>query len=153
MKKAHLGLDAHADSIVIAVALADGRQPELYGTAPADFNGFLRALRRALKKHGLEKEEVQLCYEAGPTGFVLARRLGQMGCDITVVAPSLIPVRPGDRIKTDRRDACKLASLLRAGELTAVHVPQAEDEVIRDLCPARTDAVDQQTSSGFWRLF
>lgn len=145
MKKAYLGLDAHADSIVLAVALAGGGCPELYGRSPADLNGFLRALRRALKKHGLEKEDVQLCYEAGPTGFVLARRLSQMGYDIMVVAPSLIPVRPGERIKTDRRDACKLASLLRAGELTSVHVPQAEDEVIRDLCRARTDAVDQQT--------
>lgn len=145
MKKAYLGLDAHADSIVISVALADGQPAEHYGKAPADLNGFLRTLRRALKKYGLEKEDVQLCYEAGPTGFVLARRLGQLGYAVLVVAPSLIPMRSGDRIKTDRRDAGKLASLLRAGELRAVHVPLAEDEVIRDLCRARTDAVDQQT--------
>ena len=145
MKKAYIGLDVHKASIVIAVALADGAPPVLYGKSPGDQNGFLRVLRRALKKHGLEKEDVKLCYEAGPTGFVLARRLGEMGYDTRVVALSLVPVRPGERIKTDRRDACKLAGLLRAGELTAVHIPEAHDEVIRDLCRARTDAVDQQT--------
>ena len=91
-----------------------------------------------------------MCYEAGPRGFVLARRLGQLKIDCTVVAPSLIPTRAGERIKTDRRDALKLARLpealsgvegLRAGELTAVHVPEASDEAMRDLCRARTDAV------------
>ena len=145
MKKAYLGLDVHKASIVIAVALNDGSQPVLYGKSPGDLNGFLAVLRRVLKKHELLKEDVQICYEAGPTGFVLARRLGQMGFDVLVVAPSLVPIRAGDRIKTDRRDACKLASLLRACELIAVHVPAADDEVVRDLCRARTDAVDQQT--------
>jgi transposase len=145
MKKAYLGLDVHKASIVIAIALADGTPPVLYGKSPGDQNGFLRALRRALKKHELEKDDVKLCYEAGPTGFVLARRLLEMGYDTRVVAPSLVPIRAGERIKTDRRDACKLAGLFRAGELTAVHIPEAHDEVIRDLCRARTDAVDQQT--------
>ena len=82
-----------------------------------------------------------VCSEAGPTGFVLARRLAQLKIPCTVVAPSLIPVRSGERIKTDRRDALKLARLHRAGELTAVHVPDASDEAMRDLCRARTDAV------------
>ena len=83
--------------------------------------------------------ELRVCYEAGPTGFVLARRLAQLKVHCTVVAPSLIPSRSGDRVKTDRRDALKLARLHRAGELTAVHVPDASDEAMRDLCRARTD--------------
>ena len=84
---------------------------------------------------------LRVCDEAGPTGFVLARRLAQWKIECVVVAPSLIPVRAGERIKTDRRDALKLARLHRAGELTAVHVPEASDEAMRDLCRARTDAV------------
>src|SRR4029434_5804636 len=85
--------------------------------------------------------ELGVCYEAGPTGFVLARRLGQLKINCTLVAPSLVPARPRQRIKTDRRDALKLARLHRAGELRAVHVPEASDEAMRDLCRARTDAV------------
>ena len=144
MTKVYAGLDAHKDSIVIGLAFAGGGEPELYGKATADLDGFLRVLRRILAKHGLNKEDVRLCYEAGPTGFVLARRLNQLGFDTKVVAPSLTPTRSGDRIKTDRRDARKLAGLFRAGELTAVHIPEAADEVIRDVCRARTDAVDQK---------
>jgi transposase len=102
-------------------------------------------LRRIQAKYDLAKEEMRLCYEAGPTGFVLARRLRALGYETDVVAPSLTPTRSGDRIKTDPRDARKLAGLFRAGELTAVHIPEAADEVIRDVCRARTDAVDQQT--------
>jgi transposase len=145
MTKVYIGLDAHKASIVIGLAVTAGGEPQLYGKAPADLNGFLRVLRRILKAQGLEKEEVRLCYEAGPGGFVLARRLQELGFDVMVVAPSLTPTRAGDRVKTDRRDACKLAGLFRAGELTAVHIPDGADEVIRDVCRARTDAVDQQT--------
>jgi len=82
-----------------------------------------------------------MCYEAGPCGFVLARRLRQWGIACAVVAPSLTPKGSGDKIKTDRRDARMLARQHRAGELTAVHVPDERDEAIRDLCRARTDAV------------
>ena len=145
MKKAYIGLDVHKASIVISVALADGTPPQLYGKAPADLDGFERALRRVLKKYEVGKGDVRLCYEAGPTGFVLARRLRDLAFEVIVVAPSLVPVRAGERVKTDRRDANKLAGFLRAGELVPVHIPDASDEVIRDLCRARTDAVDQQT--------
>jgi transposase len=95
-----------------------------------------------LEKYGLAKEDVSICYEAGPTGFVLCRRLRSLGFECEVVAPSLIPVKASDRVKTDRRDARKLAGLFRAGELTFVNVPDVADEVIRDVCRGRTDAAD-----------
>jgi transposase len=88
------------------------------------------------------KYRLRVCYEAGPTGFVLARRLLAWGVECQVVAPSLIPKGSGDKIKTDKRDAVRLARLLRAGELTAVKIPDEKDEAIRDLCRARTDAVE-----------
>jgi transposase len=147
MTKVYIGLDAHKASILIALAFAGRGDPELYGKASADLDSFLKILRRIMEKYQLTKEEVALCYEAGPTGFVLVRRLRHLGFTCEVVAPSLIPVRSSDRVKTDRRDARKLAKLFRAGELTFVHVPDVADEVIRDVCRARTDAVDVQTRS------
>ena len=145
MKEVYIGTDAHKDSNLIGLAFAGGGKPELYGKAPGDIPGFIRVLRRILKKYDLRKQDVALCYEAGPTGFVLARRLRSLGFECEVVAPSLIPTRSADRVKTDRRDARKLAGLFRAGELTPVHIPDAADEVIRDVCRARTDAVDTQS--------
>ncbi len=145
MKKAYIGLDVHKASIVIAVALAGRSEAENYGKSSTDLNSFLKVLRRAMDKYQLAKEDIVLCYEAGPTGFVLVRRLRELGFECDVVAPSLIPVKASDRVKTDRRDARKLARLLRAGELTSVHVPDATDEVIRDVGRARTDAVEVQT--------
>ena len=82
----------------------------------------------------------ELCYEAGPTGFVLARRLIGLGFDCIVAAPSLIPVQKGNRLKTDKRDARKLAKLLRSNDLTPVYIPDVADEVIRDVCRGRTDS-------------
>src|SRR5690606_17202747 len=87
---------------------------------------------------------LHFCYEAGPCGFVLVRRLLQLGHDCIVVAPSKIARQSGDKIKTDRRDAEKLARAHRAGDLVAIYIPEATDEAIRDLCRARTDAVDDQ---------
>jgi transposase len=145
MKKVYIGIDAHKDSNTIALAFAAGGEPQLYGTVSSDLDRFVRALRRIQATHNLKDEEVAICYEAGPTGFVLARRLQRLGYRVEVMAPSLIPVRAGDRIKTDRRDARKLAGLFRAGELTAVHIPDADDEAIRDVCRGRTDAVEVRT--------
>lgn len=134
----YLGLDVHAENIAVALAEA-GRDGEVrnHGLISSD----LHAVEKLLRKLGHPQKELRVCYEAGPCGFVLARRLKQLGIDCAVVAPSLTPKGSGDKIKTDRRDARLLARLHRAGELTAVHVPDERDEAIRDLCRARTDAV------------
>jgi transposase len=96
----------------------------------------VKALRVLVKS----REELRVCYEAGPTGFGLCRRLRDAGIDCMVVAPSLVPGKAGDRVKTDRRDARKLAHFLRSGDLTSVHVPEEAVEAIRDLERARDDA-------------
>ncbi len=128
----YVGLDVHKKLIAVAVADEEGGAPRSLGVVanePAD----LRALMRRLAQMG----PVECCYEAGPCGYVLQREMAQAGLSCQVVAPSLIPVRPGDRVKTDRRDARKLAGLLRAGELTAVYIPDQEHEALRDLSRAR----------------
>jgi transposase len=137
----HLGLDVHKDSITIAIAQA-GLQNEirLFGTITNDLHALEKALARIRKAH--PGVHLQLTYEAGPCGFGIARRLKQLGLPCLVAAPSLIPKQPGAPFKTDKRDARSLARLLRAGELTAVYIPEPTDEAIRDLCRARTDAID-----------
>lgn len=136
----YLGLDVHAQSIAIAIA-EPGEDGEIsnYGSISGDLHALEKTLGKI--KQALPRRKLKVCYEAGPCGFVIARRLAQLKLDCQVVAPSLVPTCSGDRVKTDRRDALKLARLLRAGELKAVHVPDATDEAARDLCRARTDAV------------
>lgn len=132
----YVGLDVHKDSIAIAVA-REGREPaEVWKVIPNDGG----RLRKALSMLSKSREDLRVCYEAGPTGFGLCRRLREAGIDCMVVAPSLVPGKPGDRVKTDRRDARKLAHFLRSGDLTAVHVPDEAVEAIRDLERARDDA-------------
>jgi transposase len=140
----YVGLDVHAASISAAVA-ESGRRGEVRpaGKIPSD----LRAVDRLLARLGSPGKELHVCYEAGPCGFVLARHLQKKGIACTVVAPSLTPKGKGDKIKTDRRDAQMLARLHRAGELVAVHVPESSDEAVRDLCRARTDAVEDMRCS------
>jgi transposase len=133
----YVGMDAHKKAINVAMLLPGQREPVEWQVAnePA-------AVRRLARK--LEREapgEVRCCYEAGPCGYVLQRQLEDAGGVICeVVAPSLIPVKPGERIKTDRRDARKLAKHLRSDELTVVHPPTSADEAVRDLCRCREDA-------------
>jgi len=130
-----VGLDAHAEST--AIGFAAGRAaPRFVGTV-----GAKRAqLMKALGKLG-EPGSLLVVYEAGPCGYGLARELRAEGYRSEVIAPSKIPRKPGERVKTDRRDALKLASLARAGELVAVTIPDERDEAIRDLSRARVDAV------------
>ena len=143
MKKVYIGIDSHKSSNSVAVANAGGKEGSLfYGKISGSSPNMERILRRIMKQHDVSKEDVLIGYEAGPCGFVLARRLLQLGFDVIVAAPSLMPQKPGVKVKTDRRDACKIAELLRDGQLTAVHIPDEKDEAIRDLCRARTDAVD-----------
>jgi transposase len=132
----YVGLDVHKDSIVIAVAREGREAAEKWKTIPYD--GV--RLRKALKMLVKNGQALKVCYEAGPTGFGLCRRLREVGIDCVVVAPSLVPGKPGDRVKTDPRDARKLAHFLRSGDLTEVYVPDEAVEAIRDLERARDDA-------------
>lgn len=141
--KLHIGLDVHKNSIVVATAGADGSAPQHYGKWGGSTLCSQRGLVKLCQKFGVDKHEVRIAYEAGPTGFVLARRLLQLGYDCIVVAPSEVPGKNGERVKkTDKRDARKLARLLRAGELEPIHIPEPQDEAVRDLCRARTDAAE-----------
>jgi len=131
-----VGLDVHKDSVVIAVAES--------GTAPASVLAVVPnqrlAILQVLDRLGPARR-LRVCYEAGPTGYGLARFLCEGGIRCSVVAPSLIPVRRGCRVKTDRRDAVRLAQYLRSGDLVEVSIPTPQTEALRDLARAREDAV------------
>ncbi len=133
-----IGLDVHKKTITIAIA-DSGRQnkPRVYGATTND----LDAVDKFCRKMVSTASRLYFVYEAGPCGYGLYRHLTAKGFDCMVAAPSLIPKKSGDRVKTDRRDAAKLAQLHRAGELTAVYVPDPQDEAMRDLSRARHDAV------------
>lgn len=127
--KLYIGLDVHKNSIVVATAKAvSDEDPKHYGKWGSSNLSVERGLVKLLKKFNLGKKEVRICYEAGPTGFVLARRLIQVGYDCIVIAPSEVPKNPGDRIKTDRRDACKVAHHFRAGSLKPIHIPEPHND-------------------------
>src|SRR3974377_1962840 len=125
------GLDVHAETIAVAVAEADGEVGSLGVIANR-----AEWVRKLIRKLG-SGEELRACYEAGPTGYVLYWQLAELGVQCDVVSPTLVPTKSGDRVKTDRRDAVKLARCHRAGDLTAVWVPDASTEALRDLVRAR----------------
>ena len=140
--KFFVALDVHKDSIAVAAA-EPGRAPaRLVGTIAHEVG----KLRKLLARYG-DPRQVHVVYKAGPTGYGLQRELARCGYHCEVIAPSLIPRRAGDRIKTDRRDCVRLAELARAGELRAVWIPDPADEAIRDLARAREDAVNARTQA------
>lgn len=139
---AYIGLDVHKETIAVAVALAGRSEPEYRGEIANEPKVLKKWLDRLNEAFG--GTLLLFCYEAGPCGYGLYRWLTEAGHDCQVVAPALIPKKAGERIKTDRRDAMKLARLLRAGELTAVWVPDKDQEAMRDLTRARDDMKGQE---------
>jgi transposase len=131
-----VGLDVHKESIAIAVAVLGREAPRFIGTTGPSLKELLKAL-----SHLGTAQQMHIVYEAGPGGYVLVRQLRAQGYRCEVVAPSKIPRRSGERIKTDRRDALSLAHFARAGDLSIVTVPDSADEAIRDLSRAREDAL------------
>lgn len=139
----YIGLDAHKDTIVAAVLYPRRRKPELVELANTEQS--LRRFVRQLRKK--TRSALRACYEAGPLGFGLLRKLEALGVEACVIAPSKIPSMPGDRVKTDRRDAKKLAELFRADLLTEVHPPSEADEAVRDLCRCRQQLKECETAA------
>lgn len=135
----YVGMDVHAKTIAVAVAEPEGAVRSVGSIANEP-----KAIRKLIEKLGSEGRELRVCYEAGPTGYVIYWQLTRMGVACEVIAPTLIPVKPGDRVKTDRRDAEKLARCYRAGDLTAVWVPDAAHEALRDVVRAREAAKKDQ---------
>jgi transposase len=142
----YIGMDVHKDSIAVAYVAKDHHAEVVslgnIGTRQCDIDQLIRRLRS-------KSPHLVFVYEAGPCGYWLYRYLTQKGYVCWVVAPSLIPKKPGDRVKTNRRDAIKLARLMRSGDLTPVYVPKVDDEAIRDLCRAREDAIRDLKAAKF----
>src|SRR6059036_1285257 len=134
-----VGLDVHAETIAAAVVVEPDGDLRFLGTIP----NRPEAIRRLMKRLG-PAARLRACYEAGPTGYVLYWQLTELGVHCDVVAPTLVPVKSGDRVKTNRRDAEKLARCYRSGDLTAVWVPDAAHEALRDLVRAREVAKKDQ---------
>lgn len=142
----YVGLDVHKESIAVAY-VAKAHHAEVVsvgniGTRQCDIDKLIRQLQS-------KSAHLIFVYEAGPCGYWLYRYLTKKGHVCWVIAPSLIPKKPGDRVKTNRRDAIKLARLMRSGDLTPVYVPKVEDEAIRDLCRAREDAIRDLKAAKF----
>src|ERR671919_777513 len=142
----YIGLDVHKESIAVAYATEKRNSEVIFlgtiGTRQCDIDKLIRKLHS-------KSAQLIFVYEAGPCGYWLYRYLAKKGLVCWVVAPSLIPKKAGDRVKTDRRDAMQLARLMRSGDLTPVYVPKVEDEAIRDLCRAREDAIRDLKAAKF----
>ena len=138
----YIGLDVHKETIVVSVARAGRDGPVSWGEIANKPKAVAKLVVRLNQEFG--GEVLLFCYEAGPCGYGLYRQILKLGHDCQVVAPSLIPKKAGERVKTDRRDASKLSQSLRSGDLTAVWVPDEEQEAMRDLCRARDDMKGQE---------
>lgn len=139
-----IGMDVHKESIEMAIA-EDGIAGEVRRFG--EIGGSKEAFKKTLRKLVAKGKSLHFCYEAGPTGYELYRHIISEGHECIVVAPSLIPKKAGDKVKTDKRDAIALARLFRAGELTAVYVPNPEDEAMRDLTRAREEIIHTRTKA------
>lgn len=138
----YVGMDVHKETIAVSVAAPGRSEPDYRGEIANKPKTVAKLLQRLSEQCG--GGLMLFCYEAGPCGYGLYRQIIAAGHDCQVVAPSQIPRKPGERIKTDRRDALKLARLLRSGDLTAVWVPDQEQEAVRDLTRARDDMKAQE---------
>lgn len=137
-----IGLDVHTDTIAVSVAPSDSTEVRRYGLIGGTHAEVLQLAKKLQAAH--PGAELRFCYEAGPHGYPLSRFLQNHGYGCILVAPSKIPRQPGDRVKTNRRDADQLARLYRAGEVTAIHVPDPQDEAVRDLLRARDQVRQHQ---------
>lgn len=139
----YIGLDVHKKSIAIAYTKSGSRrEATFYGTCGGGLITIERKLRKLAKELGVKLQNLNVCYEAGPTGFVLGRHLIGLGVECVLCAPSKTERKPNESVKTDKRDAQKIAKLFKNGDLTPVRIPPAMDEAVRDVCRARTDASD-----------
>jgi len=138
-----VGLDAHKEEHHVCLRVAGKEKPEEFVVSnhPQEIKRMVKRIRKQAPG------PIRMCYEAGPCGFALQRQIKAAGASCVVVAPSLIPVKPGDRVKTDRRDARKLVDLFQAGLLTEVHPPTEEEEAVRDLCRCREAAKAAEISA------
>ena len=136
-----VGMDTDADKA--EVAIYRGWESEASARFPIGMDN--KGIKKLIERLKRETNEVRCVYEAGPCGYPLARRLREAGIQCDVIAPSLIPQKPGDRVKTNRQDAQNLARLYRAGELTVIHIPQESDEAVRDVTRAREDVREDLT--------
>jgi len=137
-----IGLDVHNDTIAVSLAPSDSSEVRRYGIIGGSHDDVLKLLKKLQAAH--PGTALRCCYEAGPRGYPLCRFIRSHGHECILVAPSKVPRKPGDRVKTDRRDADQLARLYRAGELTAIYVPDPQDEAVRDLIRARYQVATQQ---------
>ena len=137
-----IGLDVHNDSIAVSLAPSDSTEVRRYGLIGGTHDDVLKLLKKLQAAH--PATPLRCCYEAGPRGYPLGRFIRAHGHTCILVAPSKVPRKPGDRVKTDRRDADQLARLYRAGELTGIYVPDPQDEAVRDLIRARYQVSKQQ---------
>ena len=138
----YVGMDVHNDSIAVAIAPSRSTEVRSYGIIGGEHDDVLKLIKKLAAAH--PEAVLQFCYEAGPRGYPLCRFIRRLGYPCLIVAPSKVPRKPGDRVKTDRRDAEQLARLFRAGELTGIYVPDPQDEAIRDLIRARFQVAKAQ---------